>query len=240
MNTKNMIENKFFKNLPKKTQEIVTEMLFETFSDTTNDVVYADRDRLESIECESRSGFIPFDHNKGGVEIKEFTDLFGILGSGNYPNNKGARKEIERQIDYSLNELADNTFEHFKDLLESKGLTAKNCYYHQMQELVEKHKELSEVVKYIEDGESEVLGSDSSSIMYDMRFMYHGVDKNGVHRASVSAAVNTEGPYHRSHISWAPEVFCEGVKEVEIKWKNQKELKTALKKALDKVSKAVF
>jgi hypothetical protein len=89
------------------------------------------------------------------------------------------------------------------------------------------------------DEHLDALGSDDSSIMHEIRFMYHGCE-NGVHRASVSCAVNTEGPYHRSHISWAPNVFCEGAKEVEITWKTDGGLARKLKRALAETSKAVF
>jgi hypothetical protein len=225
----------YFEDLAKGTQNLVKELIEEFFTDNC-EVFHAD---IQEIECKSRSGFIPFDSNRGGLEINGFTDLMSIWGSGTYPAHKGAVKEIERQIDYSFDLLAEHCFDKFKELANKYKLTKVDFNYHRMYELEKLHEELEQVTKYIEESEVEFLGDEQSSIMYNIRFMYHG-KANGKHSASVSAAVNTEGPYHRSHISWAPNVFCEGAKEIEIEWTNQTELKKELAKALAKVCKEVL
>lgn len=69
--------------------------------------------------------------------------------------------------------------------------------------------------------------------------MYHGQEA-GIHKASVSVAINTEGPYHRSHIPWSPDTFCEGTKEIEISWKTESGLKKKLVKALKQAKEEVL
>jgi hypothetical protein len=249
----NSIPEGYFEELPKGTQELVKALLLEVFHDATNlDLYPYDDDAIEFLECHSRDGFIPHSFNKGGLEIKGFTDLMGIFGSGQFPSHEGARKEIERQIEYSINLVSESVFERNQEVLESRGITQKQTTYGHIQDLIDAQKkqltldgkpqrdgDLDNILEDIQETETEILGGSESSIMYTMRFMYHGKD-NGTHSASISAAVNTEGPYHRSHISWAPNVFCEGAKEVEITWRTQKELRQKLKKALEQVSKKVF
>jgi hypothetical protein len=231
----------YFDALPKGTQELVKDLILEAAQDRDGPEGWKpDDEAIEEIECRSRDGFIPHSFNCGGLEYSNFTDLMGYWSGGYSVAHKGAAKEIERQIDYMFKLLRENTFEKFNEVLTAKNLKEDDCNYHTIQELVDKgDTELKNVLRYIEDNECEYLGVEDCSIMHSIRFMYHGTI-DGVHYASVSAAVNTEGPYHRSHISWAPSVFCEGAKEVEIKWTNQRELKARLKKALANVCKAVF
>lgn len=233
--------NGYFKELNKTAQEIVREMILKAADGRSGPEGYmSTSDAFESVECERRSGFIPFEHNKGGIRYKNFTDLFDYWGGGYTPAHDGAAKEIERQIDLSFKYLRESIFANHKELLESKGITVDQCDYHTMGELAEADPSLERVHRDIENGESEALGGTENSIMHEIQFKYEGKNDKGIHVAYVSAAVNTEGPYHRSSISWAPGVFCEGCVGVEIKWKNNAELKRKLDKALTKVCKAVF
>ena len=231
---KQEFQNGYFDGLPSSTQSMISELLEKHF-----DVDVWTENKPEYIECRNRDGFIPFDHNKGGLVLNGFTDLRAIWGSGNLPAHKKAAKEIQRQIDYSFECLAKDTFDCFKDLLVSKGLTKKHCTYHTMRDLAEKDSSLDEVAQSIENDEYEYLSGDENTIMFELRFMYHGCE-NGIHRASVSAAVNTEGPYHRSHIPWAPGIFCEGAKEIGITWRTESGLRTKLEKTLKQVTSEVF
>lgn len=240
MGIKKLQSDGYFEELPKGTQEIVKELVLQAANARKGPDGYkSDKEALESVECRSRDGFIAFSHNKGGLMYRNFCDLMDYFGGGYTPAHEGASKEIERQIELGFSSLAESVFADNKALLESKNLTVKDCEYHKINELAEKDEDLQDVLQQISDGENEVLGGTENSVMHEIRFMYHGL-VDGKHSASVSAAVNTEGPYHRSSISWAPGVFCEGAKEVEIEWSNQTELKEKLTKALSKVSKAIF
>jgi hypothetical protein len=232
--------NSYWNDLPDKTKELIKELVLDAASNRGGPDCYKPDDEcIEELEYESRDGFMPFSHNHGGIQYRNFTDLMGYFGGGYSVSHKGAAKEIERQIELSLNMASENTYEKFKSIFDRLAIKKENVTYSYLQDLTEEHPELEDTVQYIQDAEQECLCGDENSIMHEFRFMYHGKE-DGKHSASVSAAVNTEGPYHRSHISWAPGVFCEGSKEVEITWKTQSELKKKLKAALAKVSKAVF
>ena len=233
--------NGYFETLPKSTQDIMRDALIKAGDERKGPSGYLDdKDCIKEIECHSRDGFIRSSQNFGGLMYRNFADLMDYFGGGYVPAHKGAAKEIQKQIDYAHEMLSKSIFENFGELLISKGLNENDCNYYKIQDLVDQgDDELKEVLRSIENGELESLSGSENSIMHELRVMYHGCEK-GVHKASVSAALNTEGPYHRSHISWAPNIFCEGAKEIDINWRNNAELKQKLNKALAKVSKATF
>lgn len=226
----------YFSDLNKNSQDLIIELCKETMEDAPDGYLPGENsDGLEYIECESRDGFIPFDSNRGGVTIKQFTDLMSMSGNGHRVSHVKAQKEIERQTEYSLKCARESFLADLKEELEALSITsADDVGYHELYDIGR-----SDLAESFSEYENEHLGGEESSIMFEVRFMYHG-KSNKAHSASVSCAVNTEGPYHRSSISWAPNVFCEGSKEVEIKWTTQAELKVELKKALAKTVKAVF
>ena len=231
----------YFEELPNKIQKLIKEKILEAYQSNTNDAYPYNEEALSEVECHARDGFRPFSHNRGGVQARGFQDLMNIFGSGCYP--KAARKVIEDEIDYNLKALAKDTFEQFKEILEPLKLKPEDCRYHVLDDLIEKHPQLKEqlrtVQRAIEDGECEALTGDENSVMYEIRFMYHGVEK-GIHSASISVVVNTEAPYFRSSISWMPSLKCEHGKEVEITWKTANGLKTKLDKTLKKLTKEVL
>lgn len=230
----------YFDGLPKGTQDLVFDILNETFDAYVTDTYpYDAKDRTEEIECRSRDGFIPHWFNRGGLEVRVFKTLGDLLSSGAQVSHKKAQAEIERQTEYMLKLHREHVFEKFQDLLKTKGIAPDKINYSDLNYLAEQDADLKQVANYFEDTEHDFLDDSESTIMFTVRFMYHG-KIDGEHSASISAAVNTEGPYHRSHISWAPEIFCEGAKEIEITWRNQTELKKALKRALETVCKAVL
>lgn len=232
----------YFEELPKGMQELIKGLVLEAAENRGGPDCYKlDAEALSSIECQSRDGFIASSANRGGLIYQNFTDLMSYWGGGYSVSHDAAQKEIERQIELSLKDASESTYNHFKPFFDAHKIKPEQVNYHHLQDLAERagSNTFDEPIQHIQDAELECLGGDQSSIMHELRFLYHGKE-NGVHSASVSAAVNTEGPYHRSSISWAPGVFCEGSKELEITWRTQKELKTKLTKALAKVSKAVF
>lgn len=243
----------YFENLPKSTQEIVKERILDAAENRHGPEGWkSDAECVEDIECQSRDGFIPFNHNRGGLVYQNFTDLMAYWGGGYTCAHEGAAKEIQRCIDLNLDEyipdamaeiIGESNMEKYfsgdKSKLNYGDLNQLACTL-EKQGHTESADEVFKWVNKIQDLEHDYLSGESESIMHEIRVMYHGQDSNGMHSASVSAAVNTEGPYHRSHISWAPNVFCEGAKEVEVSWKTNAELKRVLTKALATVSKAVF
>lgn len=240
-----------YPELPKTAREAIEELVIETMKANSEGYPSCNTGRddgVEELEFEARSGFIPFDHNRGGIQLNMFTDIGYYWGSGCRPAHKDAANEIERQIELGLNYASEMLSERMgkEDFEYFFGSDLKKLTYHNLQELAEsltkQGQDTTKVdfwVQEIQELENANLSGDESSIMHQTRFMYHG-KVDGVHSASVSCAVNTEGPYHRSHISWAPGVFCEGVKEVEITWKTVPELKKKLKAALDKTAKVIF
>lgn len=227
--------------LTESTRKIVKEAILEAAENRKGPKGYKlDTDCLDDIEYQSRDGFIAYDSNRGGLTYQNFSDLDAYWGGGYSVAHKQAAKEIERQIDYSFELLREDVFKTHETILVTAGITQEQCDYHTLNEASDKDETLYPAFRYLEDQENDYLGGESSSIMHEFRFLYHGKDPKGLHSASISAAINIEGPYHRSSIPWAPGVFCEGVKEVEIKWRNNAELKRKLDKALNKVSKAIF
>lgn len=218
-----------FLQLPSQIQATVRDLMENHFESNTCELYSQD---FEDIECKSRDGFICASHNQGGLILRGFTDLNMLWGTGNSPSHKGAAAEIERQIEYNLKLISEDLFKEYAVLFKSLGLGPDKANYSALEDLVNKHPELDAPLTRIQDMESNYMGDDDSSIMFEVRFMYHGLE-DGKHTASVSAAVNTEGPYHRSHISWAPTVFCEGSEELEITWSTPKELAVHLDAALN-------
>lgn len=226
----------YFDELPKSTQELVKECLVETIK-TVEGWRDAEEDLIDEVECRQRDGFIPFSHNHGGLEATQYTDLNQLYSSGIRVAHKRAQAEIDRQIEYSMDCAKESFFEYHKDALQKIGITSiedASLNYHALCDLNQ-----SKLAESLSECETEALCGDDGSIMFQVRFLYHGKE-NGIHSASVSCAVNTEGPYHRSHISWSPNTFCEGAKEVEISWRTESGLKRQLVKALKQTSEDVF
>lgn len=205
-------------------------------------------DCLENIEFERRDGFIPNSDNCGGLTYRNFTDLMEYWSSGHNPAHIEANNEIKRQIDYWFKIISKDIYSDNKSLCLELNIGENECNYYSLQQFEETSEllkddqriQLTKMLNDIQEMESSRLSGEDSSIMHELRFMYHGVNNKGMHEASVSAAINTEGPYHRSSVSWMPGLFCEGAKEVTIKWKNNAELKRKLNKAFQVVSKAIF
>lgn len=229
----------YYPALPKSTRAVIKGLCEEVFNDNCETWGKGEAE-AEELEYQPRDGFSPFSHNHGGIIVRDFSSVQMITGSGRFPAHEKAAAEIQRQYDYHLECVAEAAASKFTIELAARKLSEKDCYYREAQELEEKFPNddfFSELRQWIENAECE--GDSESTIMYEIQFMYHGETKKK-HTASVSCAVNTEGPYHRRHISWAPNVFCEGAKEIEITWTTERELKSKLKKALEKCAKEIF
>jgi hypothetical protein len=67
--------------------------------DFLSELGYSD-DRIDALECRSRSGFSPYSHNKGGFEAVAFTSMFSLPnGSTGFDN---ADATIEKARDYMI------------------------------------------------------------------------------------------------------------------------------------------
>jgi len=229
----------YFEELPKGTQAIVRDLLLEAAQDRSGPEGFkSDDECIEGIECKARDGFSPFSHNKGGLVYQNFAQHLDYWGGGYSLAHGKANVELSRLIDGTLEDVKTNFAERHAELLASKGIKPEDVSYHALEESDDA--ELKRLANEFSNDECESLSDENSTVMHELRFMYHGRDSKGLHTASVSAAVNLEAPYHRSHISWAPSVFCEGSKEVEITWRTQAELKNKLAHALKLTSGEVF
>lgn len=219
----------YFENLAKGTQEMVKDAILEATDFIQVDMWKNDSDSLEEIECHSRDGFMAFDHNRGGLEYSNFTDLMGIWGSGYFPKATKSHDYVQVLVDYNLQSATKAFFDKNRAELGKLGIKAiSKVSYHDLYECGE-----SKLAEELSEYENEHTSGEQSSVMYNLRFMYHRKDAKGIHTASVSAAINCEAPYHRPGRN-------ELSKEIEISWKNQNELKKKLKLSFAKVSKEIF
>lgn len=225
-----------YPDLNQSTRDLIEELCKEAIDDS--DVEGFGSDNVDQLEFERRDGFIPYSHNHGGVSIKDFTDIGYISGSGNYPSHKGACAEIERQVEYAYKCAKEYLWDNHEPELRALGIDSKDHDKLNYNDLCDLN--ASSLAETLSECESENMSGDYGSIMYEVQFMYHGVNEAGLHEASVSCAVNTEGPYHRRSISWAPNVFCEGAHEVQIEWTTDADLETKLRQALNETSSEVF
>lgn len=255
----------YYENLPKSTLNIIRQALLNASKNIVPEGYKISEDCFEDLECHSRGGFIPNSYNKGGLVYKNFTTLMDYWGGGYQVSHKQANKEIKRLIDLNFEYISDSLYDYIGKERYEYVFGEQNKYktltYYNLQTLIDTLKKqndhtininintqdiLNKSIKEkqhwlnkIQDLETEYLNDDNSTIMHELRFMYHG-KVNGVHSANVSAAINTEAPYHRSSIPWAPNIFCEGAKEIEIEWTTNKELKNILNDTLQSLIKSVF
>ena len=217
----------YFDQLPKLQQIMIERMVQNAFDDEITVEVYGDIEPKQ-IECRSRDGFIPFSHNKGGVEVSGFTDLMGLWGSGYMPSNPKASDKIQAIIDSSLQTATEQFFEDNRAELEAIGITTiAQCNYHDLYD--SGHGGLAEKLS---EYENEHLSGDYSSVQYQLRAMYHGKDARGVHSMTVFAFLSaSDAPYHRS---------SDATGEVLITWKTGKALKRKLAKALEEAARGAF
>jgi hypothetical protein len=227
--------NGYFDELPMLQRKMIERMTIAAFEEYVRGDTFGHEGSytVENIECRSRSGFIPHSHNRGGVDVQGYTDLNGIQGSGYFPRNKDAADKIQGLIDSSLQYAAESFFEKHQAVFEKYNLTVADAYYHRIEEIENSpNPDFEGLTNEIQDYENEHLSGDYSSVMYQIRVMYHGKDASGVHSLSVFASISaSDAPYHRS---------SDVVSEQLITWKTGKGLKTKLAKALRKACEGAF
>lgn len=215
----------YFDSLPSELKELVADLLKDAIDEAPEN--YGDHD-VESIECHARDGFSPFAYNRGGYQVNAFSSLSVLHGSGVSVAHVKAQAEIDSMIEYSLKCARESFFENNEAELKALGIeNAESVSYHDLYEMGQ-----GALAESFSEYETENLSDDGSSIMFQVRFMYHGVDAKGNHSASVSTCVNTEAPYHRSSYDRA--------EETEISWKTKNGLERKLKATLKIQSRIVF
>jgi hypothetical protein len=222
----------YFDELPMLQRKMIKEMVKDAFEREVTAEIYTDRD-AEEIECRGRDGFIPYSHNRGGVDVSGFCDLGGMWGSGYMPTNDKARERIEKLIEQAHKDASETFFERHKALFEKYNLTIEDANYHRIEEIENSpNPEFDGLANEFSELEMESLSGDYSSVMYQYRIMYHGKDERGVHSMTVFASISaTDAPYHRSSDSCG---------EVLITWKRGRALKAKLAKALRDAAKEGF
>lgn len=151
------------------------DLMVETFEEILSDIGFSD-ERISSIECRSRDGFIAYSHNKGGVNAVCFIMNSHLRGSG-YDYGDGV-----------INKWDDYQHEMYKD-----DHPGKHRYLHQFWDGKRKDSDLMQRVlehyyEYI-DGDS-----DYDSTMFEVRFM---VKPDGTVDVDVFGCTK-DAPYFRS------------------------------------------
>lgn len=238
----------YFDQLLEAIQRIVKDALIEAANSRQGPEGYKpDAECLNEVECRSRDGFIASSANRGGLIYQNFCTLSDYWGGGYVPRHAKAAQYIKNQINSSLKQAQEACYDEFEPLCLDLGIVPDDIHpiildeYLKTSEALtpDQKSQLNSLIQSISDLETESLSDEQSTVMHEFRFMFHGKSK-GIYSASVSAAINVEAPYHRSHISWMPNAFCEGAKEVTITWKTPNGLKRSLAKALKEVSEAIF
>lgn len=174
------------------------------------------RPELDEIEHRSRDGFIPYSHNRGGFDVKSFSDLYEYFGTGQVPCDA-----MQKAIDQGLKDALEAFVENNPEVL-FQGIAPEELSYHSLYDAG-----LGQYAEILSETEREFLSGDYSSVMSQVRVMYHGVNA-GMHSLTVFASLSwTDAPYHRS---------SDVLEERLITFKTQKELETKLKAALEDVN----
>lgn len=164
----------------------------QVVSDYINELIGSDRD-IEELEFQSRDGFIANSFNWGGINKIGYTSLSWVQSTGYNSGSTEFNKKLDEYIEYNLKLAKEAALELKIDTSTEDG-----------------QEKLWEI-------EFEHLSDDSSSILIDARFMYHGENT-----ASFSVSLNaSDAPYFRSK-------HCDKALEVEIEWVDAVDLEKQL------------
>lgn len=172
-------KEKTFPELSIEMQSIVRDWL-NNFSESDSDIT--------ELEFERRSGFIPHEYNAGGLKVNVVRDEQYFVGSGSTLPG-GAKKELERCIEYSLKVARETFIEHHLEDLSFLGIQNDKINYHDLYELG-----FGDLAEKLSEYEYENLSGDYSSTNHEIMVMFDGNDEFTVTlQHSVSDA-----PYHRT------------------------------------------
>lgn len=166
----------------------------------------------EAIECRSRDGFAPHSHNHGGYEKQYLTDLGSVSGSGieigNYTTELAGTQETEA-LDNFINYDATDA-----QKLILKSIPKEKQNYHDLTELGH-----AKIADAMDEYCNEWLRGDA--IWYGFRAMYEG--QRGAWHTVVFYSCANRSEYHGAFQG-------DTLHEVEIKFRNLKELEEKLEK----------
>lgn len=174
----------YFDELPQNLQDVVFNWIsqFETYDETP-----------ESFECRGRHGFIPYSHNKGGLQITRYGCLFDyLIGDPGHcielddEVQKKINKLIEQSMEYAVEDFVDaepGRAEELSDL----GLTWSDINYSSLENIS------ADLANEFGNLENEHLKDEYSSTLSTLRVMY-----NGGGSWTIDAMFNfSDAPYHR-------------------------------------------
>lgn len=161
---------------------------FETFNES-----------VSQLEFERRDGFIPFGHNRGGIDFITYVDILSLYGSGYHIGTK-----IENFVYDQVTEAFSEAVKQNPDLNENNEKDREKLY------------EISD----------ESLMDEYSLLAWRIRIMYEG---NGL--VMIYSGWDKDAPYFR----WQGKTDL----EQKIKFKDKRDLKAKLKKAIQKAIKNI-
>lgn len=156
-------------------EQTKADLMVETFKDILLELGF-DESRINNIECRSRSGFIPYSHNKGGVNAVCFAQNSHLRGSG-YDYGSGVIQQWDEKIHEFYNEEHPGKLRYLNQFWAGKREDSAL-----MQRVLDHYYE------YI-DGDS-----DYDSTMFEVRFM---VQSDGTVDVDVFGCT-FDAPYFRS------------------------------------------
>lgn len=84
------------------------DAIVEVLRDFLTDLGYS-KDRINELESRRRDGFIPFSHNKGGLEAVAFVDQESVRGMGG-TGFKNADATIEKYFEFDVEHFESEVF----------------------------------------------------------------------------------------------------------------------------------
>ncbi len=169
---------------------VLEEKLTDSVEELPNSFENSYNAKGEEVEHQSRDGFIAF--TDGGYEIRWFEYVSGFWGAGYSLPTKALEKELNRQIDLSLEDAKDFFISEYPEIVEELG--EDNINYNSLYEAgyESEAEELSEAEMENMDG----------TIMCEIGAYYYTPNNDrgieGEHTLRLFGLVNLESPYHRS------------------------------------------
>lgn len=196
----------YFDQLPANMQSVTREFLEDVMTSSSH------HEAIEDIECRSRSGFIPYDWNRGGLELREYRDLGYFWGGGYSVGIPEAQMKIDFYVNEALNDAKRSFIDKYAEELSDLELTHDEIEYSTLED-----KGLHSLANDFCEYEQEHLQGEYNSTQHTIRVLYSG---QGQFNVEVFHSIS-DAPYHRS---------CDGTKRWEFNAFNALQLKTELEK----------
>jgi len=146
------------------------DKIIEILRDFATSIGYQ-QDRIDSLDCRRRDGFIPFSHNHGGLECVSFTSQYHLQFEGTGFEN--ADKTLEKYREYDKGYFVESNPEVPKD--EAKW--------------TESHYEMFDEYRQ---------NDDEATVLFSLDIMHQGIDDDGTQCINLRFCVCVQdAPYHR-------------------------------------------